>query len=144
MKVLTWALLLVTSLFLVGCVAPIQYQFQPGAAKAKINLQAARGSWMCLAGQRYNLVPDHAGYADLPADERIGLGRTYYYSDGFNTYRCMPDPAVTFVPKADVRYTANFEIRGQRCSISVFKEDESTPTGLDYERSIGVAKNGCP
>jgi hypothetical protein len=126
--------LIAGSLLLGGCVAP--YVPAPGEAIAQVNLSVLSGPvFMCRGGQNNRLSQDGQGYAQVPAGARVSIEESYMASNGTYSYSCSP--GVSFQPEASKHYAMSFDLRDGMCYASLFREDDSTPTGLALEPSVG-------
>jgi hypothetical protein len=117
---------------LTSCATP--YKPMQGESHAKINLNDLNNPWMCLYGKTYSLDSDKNGYATIPANTRVTIGNNHVIA-GYNvTYSCYP--AISFVPKVNNKYYANFELRNERCMVEVYREGAPNRIGLKVEPSI--------
>lgn len=132
MKVI--GLLVLSAVLLSSCTVLPAYRGD-GAAIARLNMAALQDGWICAGGKRYQLQADASGYAPVPAGQRVTVGRAFY-AQGYNvSYRC--NSAISFVPEAGASYYGNFELAAERCRVEIYREQQSSRTGLAFDATLG-------
>lgn len=84
-------------------------------------------------------LPSKDGVVYVPVDARIRIWRRYETVDIITghinkTYSCVP--GISFIPKTGVTYYLDFELRGSRCSLLVYREDPTSRVGIALEPTI--------
>lgn len=94
---------------------------------------------MCDSSGAYQLKPEN-GHITVPANRRVRIWRAFFASGYRVTYHCAP--GISFTPDPNVSYYADFEIRAERCTLLVYRQNPASRTGLGLEPSIG--RDLCP
>jgi hypothetical protein len=89
---------------------------------------------MCDSSGAYQLKPE-GGQVKVPANRRIRIWRAFVAGGYRVIYHCAP--GISFTPDPNVSYYADFEIRAERCSRLVYRQNPASRTGLALEPSIG-------
>lgn len=94
---------------------------------------------MCDSSGAYQLKPEN-GHITVPANRRVRIWRAFFASGYRVTYHCAP--GISFTPDPNVSYYADFELRAERCTLLVYRQNPASRTGLALEPSIG--RDLCP
>lgn len=109
-------------------------------ARVKLSPNIASGSLgMCTSKGQFR-VPVKDGYVEVPTDQRVGLWHTYVASGYQVTYHCAP--GMSFDAYENVVYYADFEVRAEKCSLAIYREDKTSRAGLAFDAT--VAPLVCP
>jgi hypothetical protein len=125
-----------------GCVGLPVYTPPPGTQTADIKLSANMADdsmSMCTRDGAYLLKPRN-GVVKVPADQRVHLWHAFV-SGGYRVmYSCAP--GISFTPDPHDAYYADFEVRAEKCSLLVYRQDPHSRTGLAFDPTIGTDR--CP
>lgn len=94
---------------------------------------------MCTHDGAYLLKPRN-GVVKVPANQRVHLWHAFVTSGYRVIYSCAP--GISFTPDPHDSYYADFEVRAERCSLLVYRQDPQSRTGLAFEPTIG--RDMCP
>jgi len=134
--------LLVLCLAMSGCKVLPTYRPTSGEALADVklspNLQNDKLQ-MCDGGTCYQLLPVD-GHVRVPANRRIALYKSLVASGYQVTYSCSP--GVTFVPRTEVNYYADFALRAEKCQFGVYRIDAMSRVGIRFEPTVRSLSSG--
>ena len=119
-----------------GCASPA-YQHHDAAASALLNLDGRDKNWICVDDIPKRLYPDAAGYARIPAGERLTFW-TY-----LSERRGHCNAHVSFVPTAGMKYQIAVDVTDNRCAMTLVKEDRATRLGVSQEHSADYGPTRC-
>lgn len=122
-----------------GCTILPDYRAPQGTAVARVNLKGEGKKWICVSGQRFGILADSTGYADIPADGRLTIGSKYNAVIGEFIVSCNPRASIIPVPGG--RYYVDFEIEAEKCYTTIFKEDPESRTGLALDATFGQSSD---
>lgn len=129
----------VLMLLATGCMGT--YRLPPGQPAASLRVAPGGVTWICANSAPQILRPARDGRASIPAGERVTIGSNFVSSNGYVTISCSA--AVSVAPQADARYYQDFEAEGERCRSLIYRENEDTRVGLEFESSMGKSGPSC-
>lgn len=125
------AFLLVLIVLISGCVPPY---VAPKGNTVQLNIEELPNPWICIDKKIYPLKSDSEGNTRVPAGSRVVVG-SHHYWEGYNvSYRC--NPSISFIPKVDVSYFANWEVIDEMCRVEIYQISDKNRVGLDFEPSV--------
>lgn len=125
-------------LLLSGCMPFYQPQKNVPTVPLKVSPRMQNPA-IVVNGVGYRLKVDKKGYTRIPAGECITL------MDNYNISVASCSPKFLFAPEAGEKYYANFDIKGQYCTLSVFRYSADNKVGLETvypDTVIGCALHG--
>ncbi|WP_374517873.1 hypothetical protein [Undibacterium squillarum] len=118
-----------------GCAFTPSYQVPKGYPVAKLNLDSSGSKWICVSGQRQQLIPDTTGYAEIAAGNRITIGISYSGAQ-YGSVNLSCNPRSSIIPKEGQAYFIDFQVEASWCTAILFKEDPAKRTGLSIEPTL--------
>ena len=124
---------------LTGCAGlPSMPKVAPNQPTAEVQLSPnMEGSInIFYGGKGYVLSAGNTGIASIPVGMEVSFSR--YASSSVNMgvvteiYHCLP--GARFYPVAGRKYYVDFELRGNRCALFIFRENQSR-IGIEFEPS---------